>query len=88
MAGYIHSFPGEAGKVFDLVRPRLAVGYHFYNDFDTAPETEAEIRKNDEGPLALAKDLMVFNVTREQEAARKPKPVMSPWLSERQIFPK
>lgn len=112
MAGYIHSLPDEAGKVFDLIRPRLAVGYHFYNDFDTAPEMEAEIRKNYSGPLALAKDLMVFNVTGEriatrmavtsshvwpsrpdkgkafQQAARNPKPVMSPWLSERQIFPK
>lgn len=112
MAGYVHSLPDEAGSVFDLTRPRLAVGFHFFNDFDTAPEMEAEIRKHYKGPLALAKDLMVFNVTRErivtrmavtsahvwpsrpdkgeafQKAPRKERMKMSPWLSEKQVFPK
>ena len=95
-----------------MIKPRLAVGFHFYNDFDTAPEMESEIRRHYKGRLALAKDLMVINVTAElivtrmavtsshvwpsrpdkgkafQEAARKPRPVMSSWLAEKQIFPK
>jgi ribonuclease Z len=65
-----HSDPEEAGKVFELVNPRLAVGFHFYNDSDTAPACEAAIRKYYKGPLALAKDFMVFNVTREQVVVR------------------
>jgi ribonuclease Z len=50
--------------------PRLAVAFHFFNDFDTAPEMEREIRKHYKGPLALAKDLMVFNVTKERIVSR------------------
>jgi ribonuclease Z len=42
-----------------------AVAFHFFNDFDTAAEMEAAIRTHYKGPLALAKDLMVFNVTKE-----------------------
>jgi ribonuclease Z len=60
-----HSDPAEAGRVLQECAPRLAVAFHFFNDFDTAPEMEAEIRKSYKGALALAKDLMVFNVTRE-----------------------
>ena len=53
-----------------MVKPRHAVVYHFFNDFDTAPEIEREMRKNYQGPLALAQDLMVFNVTKDDRSAR------------------
>jgi ribonuclease Z len=47
------------------VKPRLAVGYHSVQ----SPENNAAImdgvRKTYDGPLALARDLMVINVTRE-----------------------
>ena len=52
------------------MKPRLAVVYHFFNDFDTGAEIEREIRKAYEGPLALAQDLMVFNVTQEDIRVR------------------
>jgi len=60
-----HTAPEECGKVLARVKPRLAGVFHFFNDFDTAPEIEREIRKNYQGPLALAQDLMVFNVTKD-----------------------
>jgi ribonuclease Z len=59
----MHTAPDEAGQVLALVKPRLAVIYHFFNDFDTGTEIERDIRKYYDGPLALAQDLMVFNVT-------------------------
>ena len=59
----VHTAPDEAGQVLALVKPRLAVVYHFFNDFDTGADIEREIRKHYHGPLALAQDLMVFNVT-------------------------
>ena len=59
-----HTAPEECGKVLQMVKPRQAVVFHFFNDFDTAPEIENDIRKHYAGPLALAQDLMVFNVTR------------------------
>jgi ribonuclease Z len=37
--------------------------YHFFNDFDTAFEIERDVRRAYHGPLSLAQDLMVFNVT-------------------------
>src|SRR5262249_11735213 len=44
--------------------------YHFFNDFDTAPEIEREVRRHYQGPLALARDLMVFNVTPDEVRVR------------------
>jgi ribonuclease Z len=58
-----HSAPEEVGFVFKEISPRHAVVYHFFNDFDTAFEIERDVRKHYGGPLSLAQDLMVFNVT-------------------------
>jgi ribonuclease Z len=58
-----HTAPEEAGQVLALVKPRLAAVFHFFNDFDTGAGIEREMRKHYDGPLALAQDLMVFNVT-------------------------
>ena len=60
-----HTSPEQFGKVMSMTEPRLAVGYHFFNDFDTGPEVMRRVRKTYEGPLALALDYMVFNVTKD-----------------------
>jgi ribonuclease Z len=60
-----HTSPEQFGKVMSLVEPRLAVGYHFYNDFDTEPDVRKRVRKTYDGALALASDYMVFNVTKD-----------------------
>ncbi len=65
-----HTSPEQFGKVMSLVKPRLAVGYHFYNDFDTEPEVRSRVRKTYDGPLALALDYMVFNVTKDSIRVR------------------
>ena len=65
-----HTSPEQFGKVMSLVEPRIAVGYHFQNDFDTAPEMQRRIRETYDGPLALAKDYMVFNVTKDDIRVR------------------
>ena len=61
----IHTEPQAFGKVMSAVKPRLAVGYHSVQ----SPENNAAImdgvRKTYGGPLALARDLMVINVTKE-----------------------
>ncbi len=66
----IHSAPKEAAYVIDKCNPRLFVAFHFFNDFDTAPEIEAEIRTYWQGRLALATDFLVINVTKEQIITR------------------
>jgi len=65
-----HTSPEQFGKVMAMTKPRLAVGYHFYNDFDTEPEVRRRVRKTYDGPLALALDYMVFNVTKDDIRVR------------------
>jgi ribonuclease Z len=65
-----HTSPEQFGKTMSMTGPRLAVGYHFYNDFDIAPEVTRRVRKTYDGPLALAVDYMVFNVTKEEIRVR------------------
>ncbi|MBW2230494.1 MAG: MBL fold metallo-hydrolase [Deltaproteobacteria bacterium] len=65
-----HTSPEQFGKVMSLVEPRLAVGYHFFNDFDTEPEVRDRVRRTYDGPLALATDYMVFNVTKDEIRTR------------------
>jgi ribonuclease Z len=65
-----HSAPSETGYVLSLVKPRLAVVYHFFNDFDTSFDIERALREHYQGPLALAQDFMVFNVTPDRIRVR------------------
>jgi len=60
-----HTSPEQFGKVMSLVQPRMAVAYHFYNDFDIEPEVRNRVRKTYDGPLSMAVDYMVWNVTKE-----------------------
>jgi ribonuclease Z len=61
----IHTSPAQFGKVMAETKPRMAVGYHFFNDFDTAPNVLRDVRMTYDGPLALATDYMVFNLRKE-----------------------
>ena len=66
----VHTPPAAAGGVFSMVEPRMAVAYHFFNDTDTWQDMYDEIRSTYDGPLTLAKDLMVWNVTAERIVER------------------
>ena len=65
-----HTSPEQFGKVMATVKPRMAVGYHFYNDFDIQPDVIRRVRKTYEGPLTLATDYMVWNVTKDDIRVR------------------
>ncbi|MHC4959454.1 MAG: guanitoxin biosynthesis MBL fold metallo-hydrolase GntH [Planctomycetota bacterium] len=65
-----HTSPEQFGKVMSLTKPRIAVGYHFFNDFDTGPEVMRRVRKTYDGPLSLALDYMVWNVTKKEIRVR------------------
>jgi ribonuclease Z len=66
----VHTEPQAFGKVMSVVKPRLAVGYHSVQ----SPENNAAImdgvRSTYDGPLALARDLMVINVTKDDIVVR------------------
>ena len=65
-----HTSPAQFGRIMAMTQPRLAVGYHFYNDHDTLPAQLVEIRRTYDGPLAMATDYMVFNVTKDDIRVR------------------
>lgn len=66
----VHTAPEAFGKVMSEIRPRMAVAYHFFNDFDTRIGVHDRIRKTYDGPLSLAEDFMVWNVTKDEIRVR------------------
>ncbi|MHC5184739.1 MAG: hypothetical protein ACYSPI_10760, partial [Planctomycetota bacterium] len=61
----IHTAPEAFGKIMTEIKPRMAVAYHFFKDFDTTSEINDRIRTTYEGPLSLAEDFMVWNITKD-----------------------
>ena len=70
VATQVHTSPAMFGKVMAQTKPRLAVGYHVFNDFDTKPQIMQEIRQTYDGPVDLAIDYMVWNVTKDEIRTR------------------
>ncbi|MHC4067147.1 MAG: guanitoxin biosynthesis MBL fold metallo-hydrolase GntH [Planctomycetota bacterium] len=66
----IHTEPQAFGKVMSAVKPRLAVGYHSVQSPENSAAITDGIRKTYDGPLALARDLMVINVTKKTITVR------------------
>ena len=70
VATQVHTSPAMFGKVMSEIKPRMAVGYHVFVDFDTQPQIMEEIRKTYDGPVEVAVDYMVFNVTKDDIKVR------------------
>ncbi len=66
----VHTAPEAFGKVMSEIQPRMAVAYHFFNDFDTRYAVYDRIRKTYDGPLSMADDFMVWNVTKDEIKVR------------------
>ena len=66
----VHTAPEAFGKVMSTVQPRMAVAYHFFKDFDTTGQVYERIRRTYDGPLDLAEDFMVWNVTKDEIRTR------------------
>ena len=65
-----HTTPAAFGKVMEITKPRMAVASHFQNDFDTAALVKEGIRSQYQGPLSLATDFMVWNITSDTLTTR------------------
>lgn len=61
----IHTEPQAFGKVMSQIKPRLAVGYHSVQSPDNNAAIMDGVRTTYDGPLALARDLMVINLTKD-----------------------
>ncbi|MEP2031575.1 MAG: guanitoxin biosynthesis MBL fold metallo-hydrolase GntH [Paracoccaceae bacterium] len=66
----IHTAPEAFGRIMSEITPRMAIAYHFFKDFDTTAEINDRIRTTYDGPLSLAEDFMVWNVTEEEIRVR------------------
>jgi ribonuclease Z len=66
----IHTSPEAYGKMMSIIEPRMAVAFHFFNDWDTAPDIEQRIRTTYDGPLSLSTDYMVWNITKDDIRVR------------------
>ena len=66
----IHTAPEAFGKLMSAVKPRMAVAYHFFKDFDTTAAVNDRIRTTYDGPLSLAEDFMVWNITKDDIRVR------------------
>ncbi|WP_170560424.1 guanitoxin biosynthesis MBL fold metallo-hydrolase GntH [Ruegeria atlantica] len=66
----VHTAPEAFGKVMSEIKPRMAVAYHFFNDFDTVNGVYERIRSTYDGPLSLSDDFMVWNVTKDDIRVR------------------
>jgi ribonuclease Z len=66
----IHTSPQAFGKVMSTVKPRLAIGYHFFNEEATRFGIYEGVRETYDGPLTLAVDNMVWNVTKDKIVER------------------
>jgi ribonuclease Z len=66
-----HTTPITAGKVFDLVQPRMAGLWHTIVAPQIVPQVFAELRKVYDGPVVQTQDLTVFNITQQAVVARQ-----------------
>lgn len=67
----IHTPPEGFGKIMSSVKPRMAVAYHYWNHRDVEFEIFEGVRKVYDGPLTMANDLTVINVTKEHIEVRE-----------------
>ena len=61
----IHTSAQAFGKIMSVLAPRHAVAYHFFNEEGTRYAIYDAIRQTYDGPLSMADDMMVWNVTRD-----------------------
>jgi ribonuclease Z len=66
----IHTSPPAFGKVMSTIKPRHAIGYHFFNEEGTRYGIYDGVRTTYSGPLSLATDNMVWNITKDEIVER------------------
>jgi ribonuclease Z len=70
VSSYIHTPPEGFGKVMSAVKPRMAVAFHTVLLPDIQQGMLEGIRATYDGPLTIATDLMVWNVTKDEISLR------------------
>jgi ribonuclease Z len=67
----IHTPSQAFGKLMSMLEPRMAVAYHYWNHRDLEFEIYEGVRETYDGPLTMAHDLTVLNVTKDHIEVRE-----------------
>ncbi len=67
----IHTPPQGFGKLMSMVKPRMAVAYHYWNHRDIELDMYEAIRETYDGPLTMSDDLTVLNLTKDHIEVRE-----------------
>jgi ribonuclease Z len=65
-----HTSPQSFGKIMSTIQPRHAVAFHFFNEEGTRYGIYEGIRETYDGPLSMATDMMVWNLTKDRIVER------------------
>jgi len=74
-----HTSPQSFGKIMSTIEPRHAVAFHFFNDEGTRYEIYEGIRETYDGPLSMATDMMVWNITKDKIIERMAESTDAAW---------
>jgi ribonuclease Z len=75
----VHTSPTMAGRVFARVGARMSVMWHLAVDHDTVGAAYREMRAEYAGPVTIAQDLTVFNITADALVVRQAVVDPAPW---------
>ncbi len=76
-----HTPADKLGHVFSIAKPKLGVGTHFFTNDYTIDKAFAGIASTYSGPVVIAQDLMVINVTPEQIVTRMARTDLLSWAA-------
>lgn len=65
-----HTSAQSFGKIMSTLKPRHAVSFHFFNEEATRYAIYDGIRETYDGPLSMATDMMVWNITKDKITER------------------
>ena len=74
-----HSTPDRWGTLFDIAKPKLGVAYHNFQDDETVDPFFENVRKTYDGPVVLAQDFTVINITPQQIVVRQAQTDLLHW---------
>lgn len=75
----VHTSPAMAGKVFAAAGAKMSVMWHLAVDHETVGAAYPEMRTQYDGPVTIAQDLTVFNVTADGILTRQAVADPCPW---------
>ena len=87
VVNYAHTSPTMAGEVFKRAGARMSVMWHLLVDHDTVGPAYQDMRSRYSGPVTIAQDLTVFNITNDAVVVRQTiiDPIASPVIGKSKV---